>query len=67
VPVQRPFISQLTREHNDTNMLAMGAFIVGEKLAQAIAEEWLSTPFSNEERHKRRIRKIAQIENDAIK
>ncbi len=59
--------ARLTREHNDTNMLAMGAFIVGEKLAQAIAEEWLSTPFSNEERHSRRIRKIAELENDVIK
>lgn len=54
--------ARLTREHNDTNVLALGAYIVGEKLAAAIVDEWLQTPFSNEERHIRRIRKIHEIE-----
>ena len=33
--------ARLTREHNDTNVLALGAFIVGEKLALAIVDTWL--------------------------
>lgn len=56
--------ARLTREHNDTNMLAMGAFIVGEKLALAIADEWLKTGYSNEERHTKRIRKIHDLEQN---
>ncbi|NMA67161.1 MAG: RpiB/LacA/LacB family sugar-phosphate isomerase, partial [Clostridiaceae bacterium] len=59
--------ARLTREHNDTNVLALGAFIVGEKLAHAIVDTWLNTPFSNEERHKKRIEGIAQIEKDYLK
>lgn len=59
--------ARLTREHNDANMLAMGAFIVGEKLAAAIADEWLETAYSNEERHTRRIRKIHDIEDRYLK
>lgn len=59
--------ARLTREHNDTNMLAMGAFITGEKLAAAIADEWLETAYSNEERHTRRVRKIQDIENKYLK
>lgn len=55
--------ARLTREHNDTNVLALGAYIVGEKLAAAIVDEWLETAFSNEERHTRRIRKIHDIED----
>jgi len=59
--------ARLTREHNDTNALALGAFIVGEKLAAAIVDEWLKTPFSNEERHVRRICKISEIEDKYLK
>lgn len=58
--------ARLTREHNDTNMLAMGAFIVAEKLAIAIVNEWLSTPYSNEERHTKRINKIHELENNHL-
>jgi len=59
--------ARLTREHNDTNVLAMGAFIVGEKLAAAIVDEWLKTPFSNEKRHQNRINKVHDIENKYLK
>jgi ribose 5-phosphate isomerase B len=55
--------ARLTREHNDTNVLALGAFIVGEKLAYTIVDTWLETEFSKEERHQRRIDGIAEIEN----
>ena len=43
--------ARLTREHNDTNMMAMGAAIVGEGLALEIVDTWLDTPFSHGERH----------------
>ena len=54
--------ARLTREHNDTNMMAMGAFIVGEALALEIVDTWLNTEFSQGERHARRIAKIGQLE-----
>lgn len=54
--------ARLTREHNDTNMMAMGAFIVGEALALQIVDTWLNTEFSQGERHARRIAKITALE-----
>ncbi len=50
--------ARLTREHNDANMLAMGAGIVGPNLALSIVETFLNTPFSNMEKHARRVAKI---------
>ena len=55
--------ARLTREHNDTNMMAMGAFIVGKALALQIVDTWLTTQFSQGERHQRRIDKITALEN----
>ena len=55
--------AKLTREHNDTNMMAMGAFIVGKALALQIVDTWLTTEFSQGERHQRRIDKITALEN----
>ena len=59
--------AKLTREHNDTNVLAFGSFIVGEKLAFAIVDTWLGTEFSHEARHQRRIDGITAIENEFYK
>lgn len=53
------FCAQATREHNDANVLAMGGRVVGAGLALKIVDTFLDTPFSEDERHKRR---IAQIE-----
>ena len=47
--------AKMTRLHNDANMLAMGAGIVGDNLAMEIVDTFLGTAFSDEERHKRRI------------
>lgn len=47
--------AQLTREHNDANILCMGAKIIGESLALKIVEIFLNTDFSEEERHLRRV------------
>ena len=48
-----------TREHNDANILAMGARVTGVGLALEIVKVFLETPFSNEPRH---VTRIAQIE-----
>ena len=53
------FSAQATREHNDANILAMGARVVGSGLALKIVDTFLHTAFSNEERH---IKRIEQIE-----
>ncbi|HIR26830.1 MAG TPA: ribose 5-phosphate isomerase B [Candidatus Choladousia intestinigallinarum] len=52
------FSAEATRLHNDANILAMGARVVGPGLAIKITETFLNTPFSGAERHARRIRMI---------
>ena len=52
------FSAEATRLHNDANILALGARVVGEGLAMKIVDTFLDTPFSNDERHIRRISKI---------
>lgn len=54
--------ARLTREHNDANMMALGAGVVGEKLALEIVDVFLSTPFSGGARHLRRLEKLAALE-----
>lgn len=54
--------ARLTREHNDTNMMALGAGVTGPMLAQEIADVWLATDFSHSERHQRRIDKVMALE-----
>ena len=54
--------ARLTREHNDTNMMAIGAGVVGENLALEIVDTWLGTEFSGDERHQRRIDKVMALE-----
>jgi ribose 5-phosphate isomerase B len=54
--------ARLTREHNDTNMMALGAGVVGEMLALEIVDTWLETDFSHNERHQRRIDKVMALE-----
>ena len=55
--------ARMTREHNDTNMMAIGAAVVGEGLALEIVDTWLDTEFSHNERHQRRIDKVMALEN----
>ncbi len=55
--------ARLTREHNDTNMMALGAGIVSTQLALEIIDIWLNTEFSGGERHQRRIDKLMALEN----
>jgi ribose 5-phosphate isomerase B len=55
--------AKLTREHNDTNVLALGQLTTGELIAKEIVKIWLNTPFSNEPRHQRRIDKVMALED----
>ncbi len=54
------YTARLCREHNDSNVLIMGARVVGMGLAQAILSTWLNTPFEGG-RHQRRLDKIKDI------
>ncbi len=53
--------AELTRLHNDANVLALGAGIVGSNLALRIVDAFIDTKFSGDERHSRRISKIEQL------
>jgi len=55
---------RLTREHNDANVLSIGARFVKEEDAKKAVNVWLSTEFSGEGRHIRRIEKIKKLEED---
>lgn len=57
------YTARMARTHNDANVLALGARVIGNELAWEIVKVWLETPFSGEERHKRRLEKIANLEN----
>lgn len=54
-------LAQLSRRHNDANVLAMGGRIVATELAKEIVKLWLATPFDGG-RHARRLEQIAEIE-----
>ena len=56
-----PLSAEMTRRHNDANMLAMGAGMIGRNMAQRITEVFLSTPFEGG-RHQRRVDLISQLE-----
>lgn len=55
-------VAEVTRLHNDSNVLAMGGRVISEDTMLKIASVWLNTPFSEDVRHQRRIQKIAEIE-----
>jgi ribose 5-phosphate isomerase B len=55
------YLARLSREHNDANVLAMGARVVAPELAAEIADVWLATPFQGG-RHVPRLEQIAAIE-----
>lgn len=57
------FSAEMTRRHNDANILCMGGRVVSVERALELADIFLDTPFSNEERHIRRIAQITDLEN----
>lgn len=56
------FSAKATREHNDTNILAMGERVIGAGHAREVVATWLNTSFEGG-RHERRIEKIMELEN----
>ena len=61
--VSSEFEAQFSREHNDANVLALGARVIDEPKAITILERWLNTPFAGG-RHQRRVDKIMAIQRD---
>jgi ribose 5-phosphate isomerase B len=59
------FSAKATREHNDTNILAMGERVIGPGLAREIAKVWLTTPFEGG-RHENRVNKIKRYEENLL-
>ena len=56
--VDEPLSAQLSRDHNDANIIAMGARLIGLEMAKACLEAFLSTPFGGD-RHIRRVDKLS--------
>jgi ribose 5-phosphate isomerase B len=59
------YSARMSREHNDANIVSLGTRTLSADKAKRLVKLWLETPFSNEERHKRRIEKIKTIENNS--
>jgi len=62
VTCSEPYSAKLSREHNDTNMLAFGSRVVGIEVAKTIVDEWLKAEFEGG-RHQVRIDLIKRIED----
>ena len=62
VVCSEPYTAKMSREHNDCNVLALGARVVGAELAKMIVDVWLNTEFEGG-RHQRRVDLIMNIEN----
>lgn len=60
------FSAQATREHNDSNILALGERVVGKGLAEKIVKIWLTTEFAGG-RHQKRVEKIIEIEEKYLR
>ncbi len=58
-------IITLSKEHNDANILSLGARFITSEEAKKVIKLWLETPFSKEKRHIRRIKKISGYENNS--
>ena len=56
------FSARMARQHNDANVLALGGTVLGKNLALSIAEVFLAEPFSQGERHVRRVKKMMSFE-----
>lgn len=55
------FTAEATKQHNNANVLCMGGRIIGPELAIKITDIFINTPFSNDERHIRRINKLEEL------
>ena len=64
--VTTEYEAQMSREHNDANVLALGGRVLNEQQAMKIVDLWLHTPFAGG-RHQRRVDKIMQIEQEEMR
>jgi ribose 5-phosphate isomerase B len=62
--VSEPLSARLSRSHNDANMIALGARLIGVDMAKACVEAFLATPFAGD-RHVRRVEKLSKTPQDA--
>ncbi len=58
-----PELAKASREHNNANVLTLGARFIGEDLAKKIVKTFLETEFTDEERHIKRVKKIGELES----
>jgi len=65
-PCYNTDMARIVREHNDSNVLTLGARITAVALALDIVRTWLNTEFTEGERHVRRIGRIAEIEEEKL-
>jgi ribose 5-phosphate isomerase B len=63
-PCHDDLTAELSRRHNDLNVLCLSADLLGERLIDRMVEIWLTTPFEGG-RHARRVEKIAELEKNA--
>ncbi|EIT4870924.1 ribose 5-phosphate isomerase B [Listeria monocytogenes] len=63
VVCSEPYSAKLSREHNNTNILAFGSRVVGAELAKMIVQNWLDAEFEGG-RHAKRVEMIARIEDE---
>jgi ribose 5-phosphate isomerase B len=57
------YSARLSREHNDANVLCLGGRVAASGLVADVVKAWIEAEFSNEERHRRRLGKIAALED----
>mgnify|MGYP000890753663 CR=1 FL=1 len=65
-PVVDVFSAELSRRHNNLNVLCLSGDMLTEAIINDVVKVWLKTDFSKEERHVRRLRRILEIENEQI-
>jgi ribose 5-phosphate isomerase B len=61
--VENPIAAKLAKLHNDANVLCLGARFLASEYASEIAQAFLETPFSGDERHENRVKKITTLED----
>src|SRR4051794_10596761 len=60
---QDPFCASLARSHSDTNVLCLGGKIIGSALALEIVRAWMSTEWLTDEKYRRRVAKVVDIDD----
>ena len=61
------YSATMSREHNNANILCLGARILNEQQAKKITKVWLESSFSLESRHRKRVKQISDIESKTMK